>query len=115
MLKGDAEDKHLREADMIARIWHGRVSAAKFNIYLERMRSVALPDYKSIAGNRGAFCLSRLEGDIGHVEMLTFWDNVESIKQFAGEDYQRAKYYDFDRGFLLELEPEVHHYAVHEN
>jgi hypothetical protein len=99
---------------MIARIWHGTVPAAKFGAYLERMRTVALADYKSISGNRGAYCLSRLEGDIGHFDMLTFWDSIDSIKKFAGEDYQNAKYYDFDRSFLLELEPHVRHYTVHE-
>jgi hypothetical protein len=38
------------------------------------MREVALSDYRSIVGNRGAFCLHRMEGDVAHFEMLTFWD-----------------------------------------
>lgn len=87
--------------------------AAKAEAYLEHMRKVALPDYKSTTGNRGAYCLHRLEGDIAHFDMLTFWDEVESIKRFAGDEYQVAKYYDFDRGFLLHLEPYVRHYTVY--
>ena len=98
---------------MIARIWHGAVPAAKAEAYLERMREVALPDYKSTAGNRGAWCLLRLEGAVAHFEMLTFWDDLEAVKRFAGEDYQVAKYYDFDRAFLLELEPHVKHYTLY--
>jgi hypothetical protein len=38
---------------MIARIWHGAVPLAKSEVYLDRMRNVALPDYKSTSGNRG--------------------------------------------------------------
>src|ERR1700730_315644 len=100
---------------MIARLWHGAVSAAKAEQYLELMRSVALPAYKSARGTVDSYCLFRIDGDIAHFEMLTFWDNIDSIKRFAGEDYQAAKYYDFDREFLLELEPHVRHYEVHED
>ena len=77
------------------------------------MRSVALPDYKSISGNRVAFCLHRLEGGVAHFEMLTFWDDIDAIKRFAGEDFRLAKYYDFDRAFLVELEPNVLHYTLY--
>jgi heme-degrading monooxygenase HmoA len=98
---------------MIARIWHGAVTAAKGEEYLKRMREVALPDYKSISGNRGAFCLHRMEAEVAHFEMLTFWDDVDAIKQFAGENFELAKYYDFNRAFLVELEPKVLHYTVY--
>ena len=97
---------------MIARMWHGSVPAAKSEEYLNRMRKVALPDYRSIAGNLGAFCLYRMESDVAHFEMLTFWDDVDAIKRFAGEDYGTAKYYEFDRSFLIEMEPKVRHYTA---
>lgn len=99
---------------MIARIWHGAVPVSKSDEYLERMRKVALPDYKSITGNRGAYCLHRVEGDVAHFDMLTFWEDVEAIKRFAGNDFQLAKYYEFDRSFLIELEAQVRHYTVYE-
>jgi heme-degrading monooxygenase HmoA len=98
---------------MIARLWHGAVPATKSEEYLNRMRKVALPDYKSISGNRGAFCLHRMEGVVAHFQMLTFWEDVDAIKRFAGEDFQLAKYYEFDRAFLVELEPNVLHYTVY--
>jgi len=46
--------------------------------------------------------------------MLSFWPDIEAIKRFAGEDYEVAKYYDFDRDFLIELEPHVTHYTLHD-
>jgi heme-degrading monooxygenase HmoA len=98
---------------MIARIWHGVVLAAKAEEYLKLMREVALTDYRSIPGNRGAYCLHRMESGLVHFEMLTFWDDIEAIKRFAGDDYKVAKYYEFDRAFLIELEPHVRHYSVY--
>jgi hypothetical protein len=98
---------------MIARIWHGRVPVSKREGYLELMRSVALPEYMATRGNRGAWCLHRSEGDVAHFEMLTFWDDVEAIKRFAGDDYEQAKYYDFDPEYLIEMEPRVRHFEVY--
>ena len=97
---------------MIARRWHGRVPSSKAEEYLRLMERVGLPDYRSTKGNRGAWCLHRREGDIVHVEMFTLWDDLEAIRRFAGDDLLKAKYYDFDPDFLLELEPEVTHFDV---
>jgi heme-degrading monooxygenase HmoA len=100
---------------MIARRWHGRVPAVKAEEYLRLMEQVGLPDYRSTEGNCGAWCLHRREGDVVHVEMFTFWDDLEAIRRFAGDDLAKAKYYDFDPDFLLELEPEVTHFEVIES
>ena len=97
---------------MIARRWHGRVPAEKAEAYLELMRTVGLPDYRSTEGNRGAWCLHRSDGDAVHVEMLTFWEDEASIRRFAGADMARAKYYEFDPDYLLEMEPEVVHFEM---
>lgn len=97
---------------MIARHWHGRVPAAKAGEYLALMREVALPEYRAVPGNHSARCLSRQEGEIVHVETLTLWRDKAAIRRFAGDDIARAKYYDFDPDYLLELEPEVRHFQV---
>jgi hypothetical protein len=76
------------------------------------MAEVGLPDYRSTRGNRGAWCLYRREGDVVHVEMFTLWNNLAAIRRFAGEELTKAKYYDFDPDFLLEMEREVLHFEV---
>ena len=98
---------------MIARIWHGMVPISKGEEYLDLMRRIALPDYLATQGNRGAWCLYRTEGDVTHFEMLTFWDDTEAIKRFAGDDYSMAKYFDFDSNYLIEMEARVRHYEVY--
>ena len=100
---------------MIARRWHGRVPASKAEDYLKLMRHVALPDYRSTPGNRGAWCLHRRDGEIVHVEMLSLWEGIESIRRFAGRRIEVAKYYEFDADFLLEQESHVLHFEVEES
>jgi hypothetical protein len=47
--------------------------------------------------------------------MFTLWEDLDSIRRFAGEDLVKAKYYAFDADYLLELEPEVVHFNVIES
>ncbi len=81
---------------MIARIWRGEVPLDRSDEYLERMRTVAIPDYQSTPGNRGAFALRRIHEDRAEFLMLTFWESGDAIAAFAGDDISVAKYYDFD-------------------
>lgn len=79
----------MREA--IGRRWHGRVPAAKGAEYLRLMREVALRDYRATPGNLGAWCLSRAEGEIVHVEMFTLWDSREASAGVARPAVARAR------------------------
>lgn len=97
---------------MIARIWQGRVRAADLEEYRAYIASTGLPDYVSTPGNRGAHMLARLEGEIANVITLSFWDDLESIRAFAGEDVTRARYYPQDERFLLDFPERVEHFDV---
>ncbi len=97
---------------MIARIWHGRVPTSKAGAYREFLNKRAIPDYESVKGNTGVHILERSEGEITHFLTLSFWENIEVMQEFAGEDVEVAKYYDEDQDFLLEFEPKALHYQV---
>jgi quinol monooxygenase YgiN len=99
---------------MITRIWHGRTTSADADEYLHLMRSIAIPDYRATPGNKGAYALRRIEGDFAHFLMVTFWESEDAIRAFAGDDVTFAKYYDFDKDFLLEMEPASTHYETYE-
>lgn len=45
---------------MMTRIWHGATPASKSDEYLNLMRTVAIPDYHSTPGNKGAYALQQL-------------------------------------------------------
>jgi heme-degrading monooxygenase HmoA len=97
---------------MIARTWHGRVPAAKADAYYEYIRQTGLADYRSTPGNLGLVVQRRIEAGVAQFVLTTFWDSVESIKRFAGENYERARYYPEDDEYLLEREPLVTHAEV---
>jgi heme-degrading monooxygenase HmoA len=99
---------------MITRIWHGTTSLENSDEYLEKMKTVALPDYRSTPGNKGAYVLHRIEDDIAHFNMLTFWEDIEAVKKFAGEDSETPKYYEFDKKMLLELEDFSRNYETYD-
>jgi heme-degrading monooxygenase HmoA len=97
---------------MIVRMWHGRVPSSKASAYRKFLNERAIPDYQSVAGNISVHILERADGDVTHFVTMTFWESLDAIRTFAGEEVTKAKYYPEDRGFLLEFEPEVIHYQV---
>lgn len=99
---------------MIARIWHGVTAAGHYEAYWDFLHRRAIPDYQAVAGNRGVRLFRRLEGDRAHFLTLSYWDSLEAIRAFAGEDIARAKYYPEDAAYLLEFEPTVLHYEVND-
>ena len=97
---------------MIVRMWHGRVPREKAEAYRKFLNSRAIPDYRSTPGNVGVYILERPAEDAVHFVTLTYWESLDAIRAFAGDEVSRAKYYPEDSEFLLEFEPEVAHYEV---
>jgi len=97
---------------MICRIWHGRTSRENANAYANFLRERAIPDYQSIAGNLSVSILRRDEADVTHFLTVTKWESEEAIRDFAGADLLKAKYYAEDASYLLEYEPEVQHFVI---
>jgi heme-degrading monooxygenase HmoA len=97
---------------MIARIWSGRTPASKAGQYTEYMNQTGVKDLRKTKGNRGVLMFRRAQKDIAEFTIISFWDSKESIKQFAGDDINKAVYYPEDANYLLEMEPELKHYEV---
>ena len=97
---------------MIARMWHGRTKASDAEPYTKYLFESGIPGYRATPGNRGAWVLRRIEGDLAHFVTFTFWESREAIKAFAGDNIKSAKYYPQDKKYLLEFEPTVTHYEV---
>jgi heme-degrading monooxygenase HmoA len=95
---------------MITRVWHGRTSLKDADKYLEILLTTGTSGYKKIPGNISVKVWRRLESDCCHFFTVTEWERWDSIKQFAGEEYDKAVYYAEDEGLLLEFEEKVLHY-----
>ena len=97
---------------MIARLWHGMTLASKADEYLEYLDKTGIQDYRATEGNLSVQLLRRIEGEQAHFLIITLWESVEAIKKFAGEEYEKSRYYPEDQDFLLEFEEQVIHYEV---
>jgi len=93
----------------ITRVWHGRTRIEHSDEYLEYVKRTGIADYKSVPGNLSVQLWRRKDGQMCHFWTVTTWESIESIKGFAGEEYEKARYYPEDKNYLLEFEPTVIH------
>lgn len=97
---------------MIVRIWHGTTDEAVGDAYTRYISETGIPMYRSHTGNRGVYLLKRILDGKADFLLLSLWDSYESIAQFAGPNIQKARYFDGDKDYLIEMEPTVRHYHV---
>ena len=97
---------------MIARLWTGRTRADDYDKYLAYLEESGVAALHATPGNRGVMVLRRLEGDQAEFSVMSFWDSLDDVKAFAGEDVDAAHYYPDDKRFLLEFASTVQHFEV---
>ena len=97
---------------MIARTWRGWTAASDADTYVDYLHETGLKEYRETAGNRGAWILRRIDGDRAEFVTLTFWDDMDAVKRFAGNEPERAVYYPEDERFLVDRENTVSHYEL---
>jgi heme-degrading monooxygenase HmoA len=97
---------------MVTRVWHGRTKSSDSEAYLEFLIKSGVTDYMATPGNIEVRIWREKEGDVTHFYTVSTWKDLDSIKAFAGEDIEKARYYPEDKNFLLEFEPTVKHYEA---
>jgi len=97
---------------MIARIWKGAVAKADGDEYARYIEETGFAAYGDTPGNRGAWMLRRDSGELTEFLTLSFWESIDAVKAFAGEDYEVAVYYPDDERFLVERDDTVAHYEI---
>ena len=97
---------------MIARMWRGWVSTVDAAAYTEYIERTGLADYRRTPGNHGAWLLQRRDGNRTEIITLSFWDSYDAIREFAGADITRARFYPEDDRYLIEREWTVTHHEI---
>jgi heme-degrading monooxygenase HmoA len=98
--------------NMIARLWRGATPESKAEQYLEYLEATGVQDCRAAEGNRGVMILRRTNQDQAEFVFISFWESLDAIRRFAGDDVERAVYYPEDKEYLLALAPNVEHYQV---
>lgn len=75
---------------MISRHWIGTVKKQKVSEYMLHLENTVLPNLSKNHGLKNAYYLKREVKEGVEFLIITEWDSVESIKTFAGEDYDKA-------------------------
>ena len=99
---------------MISRIWHGWTTPANADAYETLLRTDVLPGIaaKGIPGYRGAHLMRRDSGD--EVEFITvlWFDSLDSVRSFMGDDYEIAYVPPQAREVLARWNERSRHYDV---
>ena len=98
---------------MIARTWRGAVATDRADDYVAYLDGTGMREYAETEGNLGAHLLRRDLGS-GRTEIVTlsFWESMEAVRRFAGDDPDRAVFYPEDDDYLLEADKTVAHFEV---
>ncbi len=99
---------------MITRVWHGWTTPANAPVYENLLRTEIFTGIaaRRIAGYRG---ISLCRRDLGHeVEFVTimWFDSLDAVRAFAGENYEQAVVPPKARAVLARFDATSAHYET---
>ena len=100
---------------MIAREWKCRLPEANSDGFTGYLYETGIKDSSATSGYLGAQILRRSLNGKTELTLITYWDNLESIKAFVGDDISQARLYPEDEVYELEPDLSVQHYEVIEH
>jgi len=110
--RGKGKPPQRQAKRLIARIWYGETEARRAEEYTAYLHAAGVRKIAAIAGNRGVQMLRRLRGAVAEFEVLSYWDSVDDIKRYAGEDYEKVRALPKDAEYMIGKGPEVRHFEV---
>jgi len=97
---------------MIARVWRGVAVPERANTYIEHLQRTVLPELYQIDGFRGAYVLRRELNKGVEFTVQTFWESMDAIRKFAGENVEAAVVAPAARPLFREFDSTVAHYQI---
>jgi len=102
-------------AAMIAREWKTRCPRHKKKGFIEYLYKTGIKDSAETDGYQGAQIFARGLNDQVEITLITYWEPMNSIRGFAGDDISLARLYPDDYRYELDSDDFVLHYEVLEN
>ena len=99
---------------MISRVWHGWTTPTNADAYEALLKSEILVGIqkRQIAGYRGIHLLRRNLGDEVEFVTVMWFDSIEAVRAFAGDDYEAAVVPPKARALLSRFDQRSQHYEV---
>jgi heme-degrading monooxygenase HmoA len=100
--------------NMISRVWHGWTAPANADAYESLLKSEIFVGIKNrqIAGYRGIQLFRRNVGDEIEFVTVMWFDTLEAVRVFAGQDYEVAVVPQNARALLSRFDQRSQHYEV---
>jgi heme-degrading monooxygenase HmoA len=97
---------------MVARCWSARGPRQRAPQYAEHFETHVLPSLRAIAGYAGATLLQRdVDGEV-EVVVMTWWQSLDAIRAFAGDDPETAVVADAAAALFDQYDQRAKHYDV---
>jgi heme-degrading monooxygenase HmoA len=98
--------------NMIFRVWRGQAATANADGYFRHLTETVLPGLARIRGYRGCFVLRRQAA--GQIEFLviTQWESLGAIREFAGEQMETAVVQPEAQSLLSSYDDFVRHFDL---
>lgn len=101
---------------MIKRIWHGYTSFENADVYENLLHTEIFKHIaeKNVKGYRGIELLRRrFKEEVEFITIMEF-DSIDSVKEFAGEEYENCYVPDSARKVLSHFDEYAQHYELKE-
>ena len=101
---------------MVGRIWHGWTTLENADVYEDLLKTEIFPGIaaKNVLGYRSIQLFRRpLDGEVEFITIMWF-DSWDSVRQFAGEDYEKAYVPPKAREVFLRFDDRSQHYEIRE-
>lgn len=100
-------------SNQIVRVWKGYgTQAGVERYYREHFPNSVLPNLRSVNGFVDAKVLTRAGGGETEVVVATVWNSLDSVKAFAGENYEQAVVEPMVGELLNRFDDHVTHFTV---
>ncbi len=99
---------------MIGRIWHGWTTPANADTYENLLKTEVLPGIAAmkVPGYRHVQVFRRPLGNEIEFVTIMWFDSIEAVKKFVGEDYERAHVPPRAREVLARFDERSQHYEL---
>jgi heme-degrading monooxygenase HmoA len=97
---------------MICRLWRGLTRSEEAEHYVDHLRRQTLPRLRELPGYVGASILRRQVDRGAEFLVVTRWESLQAIGQFAGADYTVAVVPAEVQRMMIDYDRSVRHYEL---
>src|SRR5204863_77002 len=97
---------------MIARTWKAVADNEQVQHYVLHFEKNVFPELRQIMGFLGVYVMQKALENGSEIQVITLWESMEAIRQFAGEQVDQAVVEQEAQAVLRSFDTTVSHHEV---